>query len=622
MTRLSHLRVVLLAISLFGIVFGANLWVLDRFGSDMPNWDQWDAEGTNLYLPYFQHRLGLPDLFAPHNEHRVVFTKAFNLGLLLANGQWDARVQCAANSALHSLFAAMAFLGGCHVLAARWRAPLFAICALLVGLPISWQNLIGGFHSPQYFLLLLSFGTIALLCFARTGSGAWWAGLVLAVLANFTLGSGFFAAAAVAGTLTIRALCRHTTWRAIWPTLAGCAIPILVGVLTRTSVSGHEFLMARSLHDFIFTVVNSLRWPAISSPWLALVVYAPAALFVWSALRWRRDDVRDRENLLFASLIWLLLQFAAAGYARGADAPDPASRYLDTVTFGLLVNVVALAFLLDFRSITRGWRIACWLLGALWIGVVAQGLWHHVNSVVTGELPRVGAWLRDGEYNLRAYLATNDYARIEGRTIPYPSADALRERLSHPELRALMPASVRPAVQLEAADGISAVFSDGGTAPGTPPSDHGRTWGSYSSGGTAAQGEWRSTVFTPVYDGYLKIEMAGYPGGPGLSLSVLDAATGKPLADAQPWHVPGNAWRSAYVRVPRRPIVLLATDRSPDSWFAFSDPVEMTTLSYRAWWLVKQGRLILYLAAAAGLLLCSVDTLQVWKPQLPQSPRK
>ena len=36
---------------------------------------------------------------------------------------------------------------GRRLLTTRWHAPLFAICALLFGLPISWQNLIGGFHA-------------------------------------------------------------------------------------------------------------------------------------------------------------------------------------------------------------------------------------------------------------------------------------------------------------------------------------------------------------------------------------------------------------------------------------------------------------------------------------------
>ena len=108
--RFRRFHVAALACCLFALILGAKLWVVDRFGSDIPNWDQWDAEGTNLFLPYFQHHLDFIDLFKPHNEHRIFFTKALNLGLLLAGGQWDARVQCVANAALHSAFAVMIFL--------------------------------------------------------------------------------------------------------------------------------------------------------------------------------------------------------------------------------------------------------------------------------------------------------------------------------------------------------------------------------------------------------------------------------------------------------------------------------------------------------------------------------
>jgi len=63
-SRCCHkLRLAVLTLSLFGIIVGAKLVVIDRFGSDLPTWDQWDAEADKVYLPFFQHRLDFFDLF-------------------------------------------------------------------------------------------------------------------------------------------------------------------------------------------------------------------------------------------------------------------------------------------------------------------------------------------------------------------------------------------------------------------------------------------------------------------------------------------------------------------------------------------------------------------------------
>src|SRR5450759_4027696 len=81
------------ALTLFFIVAGAKWALVDRFGSDIPNWDQWDAEGLNLLVPWFEHDHFIAHLFHPHNDHQVVLTKLQSLGLALLSGQWDARLQ-------------------------------------------------------------------------------------------------------------------------------------------------------------------------------------------------------------------------------------------------------------------------------------------------------------------------------------------------------------------------------------------------------------------------------------------------------------------------------------------------------------------------------------------------
>jgi hypothetical protein len=133
-SRFERAMTVMLTLALFCLVFGGKLAVIDRFGTDLPNWDQWDAEGAQVFLPYLQYRLGFLDFFIPHNKHQVACTQALALGLLLLNGQWDARLECVANAGLHSALALAIFLYGRALLGRRWHGVWFATVAALTAL--------------------------------------------------------------------------------------------------------------------------------------------------------------------------------------------------------------------------------------------------------------------------------------------------------------------------------------------------------------------------------------------------------------------------------------------------------------------------------------------------------
>jgi hypothetical protein len=60
---------------------------------------------------------------------------------------------------------------------------LYVFAVILFGLPLAWQNVLGGFHSQQYWLAALSFAALVTLPFRRAGSAAWWGGVAAALLA-------------------------------------------------------------------------------------------------------------------------------------------------------------------------------------------------------------------------------------------------------------------------------------------------------------------------------------------------------------------------------------------------------------------------------------------------------
>src|SRR5688572_12062879 len=92
-----------------------------HYGSPMPDWDQWDAEGRNLLIPWVDDDQFVEKLFLPHNEHRVVLTKLQNLGLTLMNGQWDSRLEAVTNALLHAALAVAFWILARRSTASRWH---------------------------------------------------------------------------------------------------------------------------------------------------------------------------------------------------------------------------------------------------------------------------------------------------------------------------------------------------------------------------------------------------------------------------------------------------------------------------------------------------------------------
>jgi hypothetical protein len=251
------------------------------------------------------------------------------------------------------------------------------------------------------------------------------------------------------------------------------------------------------------------------------------------------------------------------------------------------------------------------------------------------ELPAAKKYYIQGESNMRRYLATNERKHLDHTVIPFPTADGLVERLSHPRLRSLMPIPIRASLAMTKDPSASstgflendAIHADWetpprlGLSPQTSPLDDVATWGSFSMAEIEkdAKRTWQSAPLTAGLGGWLKFETAGdlQPRANEVRLTLNDAKTGEPLAEVVPSRHAGDGWRAAYVRAPRVPFVIKAEDASATEWIAFSPPVEMATLSYFAWQATRHGRFLLYCTAAATLVLA----LLAWYVACQESTR-
>lgn len=636
-------RTVAFALCLFLWVVGARLATIDRFGSAMPDNDQWDAEARHLLIPWFEEDRFVEHLFTPHNEHRVVLTKLQALALTLLNGQWDARVENGVNTLLSGALAVSWWL-----LARRWLTRgasaaeaghaalpaaaagsglIYLLSAALHGLPLAWENVLGGFHSQQYWLIALSLVTMVALPVAPTATLRWWTGVVAAVLAMFTMGSGFFASGVVFALVGWRMARRETTFAQTWPTLALTGTLVVVGLLTRVHVPHHEPLKARTPAEFVLYVLRSLEWPLHRHDWGLVLLWAPWFIIAGRCVARKADghanssEPRRVPRPLIALGAWVLLQVAATAYARGADANYPAPRYLDTLAVGVMTNGIALAWWWQAGAGSRVARLAQLGLSIAWLCAVAIGIGTVSGNIFRHNLPNLKSYYSEAENRLRDYLATGDPAHLAQGRIPYPSAEGLIEPLAHPALRARLPDPVRAPLSLSpVADNTKAsvaTFFPGAASsfpPDLPWTATRHTWSSFSAE-RPGTGEWRSAGIQASLGAWLKFDVAGRSGDRALALELRDAQTDRVLALVRP-RFPLNGsreWQSVYLRAPQGRFVVVARDDSLEGWLAFAEPVELGHLSYWAGQAARHGMLLVGCAAGiAGLLAAMTGVGIIW----------
>ena len=617
------------AACLFALIVAAKWATFGKYGSPMPDWDQWDAEGGALFVPWHKGEDLLPHIVRPHNEHRVILTKLQNLALGVANGQWDSRLEATTNALLHAAVAAALWLA-----AARWfawpaLAGLFLLLAALFGLPLAWQNVLGGFHSQQYWLLGLSLAAIALLPSRRPGCAVWWLGAFAATAALGSMGSGLLASAAVLMVIAWRLARREETWRGSWPTLLLCTALVAAGLALRVEVEWHAHMKAKSAQDIALSLLHSLQWPWRGQHWAALVLWLPWALTAWRVTFSPRGGAAARNpgGILITALGgWVMLQLLATAYARGAGGDYPASRYMDTLAFGVAVNGLALAWLArEGKESPKPGRLATPALVTIWALTLGIGIHVFLRDIVVHELKGAREYYDKAEGHLRRYLATNDPAFLAHPDIPYPSAQGIIDYLSNPALRGMLPAPVPPPLELEQ-EGGAGVFQRNraigfnlvdpprlGLSSRTPPLDYTSTWGSHTAeAGARATGEWRSKSLPgpAPHVRWLRFETAGSPGEPGVSLQLRSAANDRLLAEIKPTRVPGDTWRTAFVPAPAEAYRIVAIDRDPDRWLGFSGPAAMGGLSFLAWQATRHAPLMLGVFAAATAVLAVAALLR------------
>jgi len=556
-------------------IFAVKLWVIRQYGSSVPQLDQWSGEAWKLYKPYLEGTLSWSDLFAPHNEHRIFFSRLLFLGLLKANGLWEPLLEMVVDAALHATVIVF-FVALCsRALSGPHRVLLILVTSPLWLLPFGWENTLVGFQSPFY--LVAFFGSLSLLLCWRfeTLTLGWFACLLTCVCSLFSLANGLFVPIACGFILAARLWIQPAQWLR---QIVGLALLVALAVwgyeLVPVELRAGQY-RATSLVQLLGTLCMTLSWPCGGS-WAFLILQAPFVLLGLALFR-QRVPVRDVAWLPLALGAWGCIQALATAYGR-ANLTPLTSRYLDTFCLTLCASLACLLvwtvrFAPPLQQKRHAAFIGVWALTCVW------GAGHHFASHTSDELLTARDLTAMQEATVKTYLESHDAGLLTTKPIPFPEAEPLKGWLDDPTLTAIMPARLRPVLRSSrqmTGDGFSSrsYFRNGGIAPPENP----RYWSSYGPDlGLAQRSQIELKFGGASKTRWLEVYVSGEPSAQSMSLAITDKS-GR-THNLAPFFNPGMAWKSQLIKIPAGSFVLQAKDDSATNWLAFSNPREVGWLS-------------------------------------------
>jgi len=553
--------------SLSLILFGIKLLVIATYGNATPFWDQWDGEASRLYAPFLEGRLGWSELLAAHCEHRILAPRLLALGLLSANGVWNPLLQMVVNAGLHVGFVCLLVSQLTMVVGQRHLLAILAFSLVLFSWPYAWENTLAGFQSCFYFLLLFSIGSVWLVTSASPFSPRWWAGVALSVCGFFSLASGAFAPAALAGIGMLQYLVGARTSRLHVASVLALGCLFVICVTCTPSVAEHVSLKATTLRQFFQSWNSVAGWPIKVAVLGPLLRNAPAVLFAIMMLR-TRPPAEDRRWFLLALILWMFGQGLALAYGRATGSV--ASRYRDLFAIDVFTNFACLLIVVQNHAAQRRWAVPA---AAAWTAIVLGCLGSSVHKHCRHELQDRLEMTQAQEFNTRNYVRTGDMQHLTDKPhlhVPHLIPAHLAAILETPSIRSILPRNIGPPLKGETTEdtpsdaGLVDGHGPGVPVPITP------TWGTYGSAGPATTGT-ASIMFPAPHRGYrVKIPVAGQSRAEGITLEIEQDGRRSPLQVAGDRD---DAWGAATATVHGRPFTLHITDTSPDAWLAVGSPV-------------------------------------------------
>ncbi|MFH1743489.1 MAG: hypothetical protein ABIH23_31170 [bacterium] len=512
------------------LIFGARLCLIYNAANSVPIEDEW-TQFTRVFFPWLDGTLNWPDLFSPHNEHRIFFPRILNLTLFILNGQWDSIVGMVFTACLHTATAVILMLALIRLLGQSMRIPIFCIVALLWIPPYGYRNALWSYQSCFYFHIFFSVIALWGLVLHKRFTIKWWIGLFGAICAPLSLASGIITSFAV---VVVMLYLLWVDWRNrhdYLPSLIACAAIVAICALSYRPQQYHESLRSEEILSFFFTFGKGLSWPYIETPFMGFLLYLPFAALVVRLL-WKRRKPSREELALVVFGGWVFLHTAAIAYARSLGVgASPSTKYYDILAFGPLCNF------LSFWIFSRPWyglpsrgRRSVPFLAAAWTILLMAGLSFLLVQKIFPHIQERKYLATQQMAVCRHFLINHDpevFRDVPLSMIPHPNLPLLKEHLEHPLAHLYFPTDLTIPAFLEAEKGNPSVFRKNGFWPPAGKYGNEDVLGSHSGArpGPPSNLPIGTFISRPILikQTYLEIPVAGYLGQEGHSLYVTEA---------------------------------------------------------------------------------------------------
>jgi hypothetical protein len=554
----------------FLLAFFVQALLVKAFAVDLPFWDEWNDHGP-LFAAYRAGTLTWLDLFAQHNEHRMLFPRLLFLGVFAFLGEWSPRANMLVSA---SLAGGIAFVWAYTLQrlgAATWLAWISSI--ILVS-PLQWENMLWGYQVSIYLSVLCSVVAVSVVALDR---GMSWSALVAAMaacsVASFSFAIGLASWVAIGLCLASKVLLGappSPMRRFGWLAWSQAAVFVLAGGLNAAAFF-HRLEPARVAP--LQLGAGAARWIviALGYPFVeggldrSLVPIVGAALLQWTpivgiGLFWvfRRDDGRNLGGLLVLAGMASFVAVNAVVISVGRSSiPYIASRYASIFLWSSLLALLGVAALLrEARKLPSRARLTAGVaLGLVGVALLSP---HAVRYAETRDRIRESAdGRRRAMQSVLKYLDDRSPARRLDDPPAYPVKPYLEALLRDPAQLALMSLEIRlprsPTWRVE--------------ATGNPGDSDRRRWHAGLRAESPAILVQRPVVVVPV---------SGYPNEPGNWLAI--EAVGDPrqrifyggpgLGDSRGvWWVDASAFVGQRIRV-----VGVAGQGGGPGWIEFGRP--------------------------------------------------
>jgi hypothetical protein len=449
-----RLRPLLVALVAFLISFLVQAQIVLAYGVNVPFWDEWE-DFPAIQAAYRAGTLTLQQLFAPHNEHRIMTSRLMVVLLFAIRGEWSPL----------AIMLLSAVVVGC--IAAIWAytvrcldGPVWVawLSALLLASPVQHQNITWGFQICFYMLML---AVVLGVCAVVLAPSVTWRVLLVVIAAatwaTFSIAAGLLAWAVLGVCLFIKAkqatpsqdvLARDQ--RPLRKMVVFCLVAAIEGLIYLNGIrlstmagtpADKAVRIARwSAMALGYPFVDTLQQPLIVVASALLVLWMPIGLTILVCARRSHDERARRAVVLVVGLmLFVILSSWLIGFGRSGLSLADESRYVTIFIWNSLLALFAFATLWHASASRSGRRL--WQRSVLFAALLAALLYVHGARAVDGlRQTALDAGLRrQYKQTLVSYLSDPHPHRQFTGPIPYPWPNKLKQRLDDPRLVAILP---------------------------------------------------------------------------------------------------------------------------------------------------------------------------------------